>query len=177
MFKKLVLLVWFSLVYFTSAFSQVSIGAKVSKINHGIVFTAMSKQNRTGFQLMAGYSKIAAGGWIVKPTIVKQFPIHNYTDADWYYFTGIGAHAALYNYYYYKIINDRQGVYIYPNKRTFTLGADIHFGIKYQSSDVPINLLLTMNPFIDFVNKGPEWIDYFCFGIEYRFDTNKDWKR
>lgn len=167
--KKIILLLSILLTFgLLSAKAQLSLGVRFGKVNNGIQFAYVDKTKRTGIQLMAGYSKGKADGWILKPTVVKNFNLGTSHDG-WFWVGGLGGHIARYNYEFYKPINHKQGVYIYPNKHTINIGIDAYFGVQYQSDDVPVIFNLGINPWLDIVNRGVEWIDYFNFSVEYRF--------
>lgn len=157
----------------SNAQSYGDIGIRISKFNQGIVgkFLTLNGNSNiySGVELFIYHSEIAANGKGCNIFYLKEFNIHqNGHETEMFFLAGLGAHASVFNHGYYKLDKNKQGIYKYPDNSIFNLGGDMLLGFEWQGYDVPISIALTWNPWLDFLNKGPEWNDI-NFSIKYQF--------
>ncbi len=140
------------------------VGLRVGKFASGVdVKHFLDANGNTGFQLMAGITREAKGGYIAKGYFVKQLPIMNSMlriPIDIVF--GIGAHASYFKYDYYTI---KEGNPVYYKDQTIAAGFDAMFGLEYDTRKIPFTITIDANPFYSILKPGPEWMD---FGITGR---------
>ena len=144
------------------------IGARAGKFYTGASFKYFfNSTNSTGIQLEAAYANITVGGYNLKGFILKQLPFKVpiiQLPLDFVY--GVGLHAAYFPYEaqgYYKKVD---GNAIYYDKDVVSMGVDATIQIEYKIPRVPFTLTIDVVPFYEFVNRGPEIID---FGVSVRY--------
>lgn len=140
------------------------VGLRVGKFAAGVdIKHFLDASGNTGFELMAGITREAKGGYTFKGFFVKQLPIQNSLlriPIDIVF--GIGAHASYFKYDYYTI---KEGHQIPYKDQTIAAGLDGMIGLEYDTRKVPFTITIDTNPFYSLMNPGPEWID---FGITGR---------
>jgi len=140
------------------------VGVRVGKFASGIdVKHFLDANGNTGFQLMAGITREAKGGYTAKGYFVKQLPIMNSLlriPIDIVF--GIGGHASYFKYDYYSI---KEGNPVFYKDQTIAAGLDAMFGLEYDTRKIPFTITLDANPFYSILKPGPEWMD---FGITGR---------
>ena len=143
---------------------ETAVGLHVGKFASGVdVKHFLDASGNTGFELMAGITREAKGGYIVKGYFVRQMPIMKTSlriPIDIVF--GIGGHASYYKFDYYVI---KEGQPKYYKDNTIAAGLDVMCGLEYDSHKVPFTIGFDVNPFYSLMNPGPEWID---FGINAR---------
>ena len=139
-------------------------GIRVGKFATGVdVKHFLDANGNTGFEIMAGITREAKGGYIAKGYFVKQLPILNSLlriPIDIVF--GIGGHASYFKYDYYSI---KEGQPVYYKDQTIAAGLDAMFGLEYDTRKVPFTIGIDANPFYSLLKPGPEWID---FGVNVR---------
>ena len=116
--------------------------------------------NSTGVSMLIAYSQISRGGWVISPMYEHQLPFKiPLIQLPLDFIAGIGIHVGYYPTKYYKIVD---GLADYYKDNTMTVGADILVALEYQ---IPIKWLplavgIEAQPFYEFVNKGPEFLDF-----------------
>ncbi|MBP6334400.1 MAG: hypothetical protein KA444_02925 [Bacteroidia bacterium] len=139
-------------------------GVRVGKFASGVnVKHFFDTNGNTGVEIMAGITREAKGGYIVKGYFVRQLPIFNsmlQIPLDMVF--GIGGHCSYYKYDYYSI---KEGDPVYYKDQTIAAGMDAMFGLEYDTRKIPFTVGIDVNPFYSLLNPGPEWID---FGINAR---------
>jgi hypothetical protein len=167
--KILVLIGMFFLLNTTFAQKYyMGIGARAGKFYTGASFKYFfNSTNSTGIQLEAAYANITVGGYNLKGFIIKQIPFKVpiiQLPLDFVY--GIGLHAAYFPFepqgYYKKVDGDA----VYYDKEVVTMGVDATIQIEYKIPKVPFTLTIDVVPFYEFVNRGPEVVD---FGVSIRY--------
>jgi len=150
------------------------IGLRWGKFNSGITMKHFfNADNATGAQLDLFRTFIHSGGYTAKLFFIKQasfrLPILQ-IPLDYVY--GFGLHAGYFPYidqtprfgYYY-----RSGGKAYPyTTDVITIGIDATLQLEYQipMHDLPVTISIDANPFFEFYNRGPEYVD---FGISARY--------
>lgn len=170
--KKLVLLfIIFFPLYSWSQYSD--IGIRVSKFNSGIVSKIAlggCDQNDTGPWGMEGFlarSYVANWGYLFNFSFFKNWYLTKASrGSEVYLISKAGINLASYRSYYY-INKNYTGFVYYDGKYTSNIGLTSHLGVEWISSDYPISMEMTVNPWYDFQNIGPEFIDY-NFTIKYQ---------
>jgi hypothetical protein len=141
-----------------------AVGARVGKFASGVdVKHFLDANGNTGFEIMAGITREAKGGYIAKGYFIRQLPIMNSMlriPIDIVF--GIGAHASYYKYDYYRIVEGQPDYY---KDQTIAAGMDVMVGLEYDTRKVPFTIGIDVNPYYSLLNPGPEWID---FGITAR---------
>ena len=156
------LCILFSLtVLFSQAQYHAGIGGRVAKFNSGLTMKYFFRpDNATGVSILVAHSKISEGGWVISPMYENQLPFRiPLIQLPLDFIAGIGMHIGYYPEKYYKIVD---GLPDYYKDNTFTVGADILVALEYQ---IPIDWLplaigIEAQPFYEFVNKGPEFLDF-----------------
>ncbi|MBK8363045.1 MAG: hypothetical protein IPN61_09340 [Bacteroidetes bacterium] len=154
-----------------STFAQkyyMGIGGRAGKFYTGASFKYFfNSTNSTGMQLEAAYANITVGGYNLKGFIIKQIPFKVpiiQLPLDFVY--GAGVHAGYFPFEpqgYYKKVD---GNAIYYTKDVVTVGVDATIQIEYKIPRVPFTLTIDVVPFYEFVNRGPEIVD---FGVSIRY--------
>jgi len=139
-------------------------GLRVGKFATGInVKHFFDASSNTGFEIQAGFTREAKGGYIAKGYFVKQLPIFNsmlQIPVDIVF--GIGGHASYFKYDYYSI---KEGQPVFYKDQTIAAGMDVMVGLEYDTRKIPFTIGIDANPFYSLLKPGPEWID---FGINAR---------
>ncbi len=168
--KRIFIFLLFTLL-FSGAYAQkyyMGIGARAGKFYTGASFKYFfNSTNATGIQLEAAYANITVGGYNLKGFLIKQIPFKVpiiQLPLDFVY--GIGLHAAYFPFepqgYYKKVDGDA----VYYDKAVVTMGVDATIQIEYKIPKVPFTLTIDVVPFYEFVNRGPEVVD---FGVSIRY--------
>ncbi|MFM2207480.1 MAG: hypothetical protein RL213_1455 [Bacteroidota bacterium] len=141
-----------------------SIGARVGKFAHGLVVKHFFNTNANfGLEGLAAWTKEGRNGYTGRIYAVKQLPIINaklHIPID--FIIGGGAHAGFFKRQYYDIVD---GGASYYNEKTMTAGLGATFQLEFDSERFPVTLGIQADPFYNFLNPGPEWID---FGLTLR---------
>jgi hypothetical protein len=144
------------------------VGARAGKFNTGLTFKHFfNADNATGIQVEAYYANVASGGYTGKFFLIKQnrfkIPIIQ-LPLDFVY--GAGVHAGYFPFevqgYYKRVKKDAN----YYEKSVVSMGADITLQIEYKIPKVPLTFSIECVPFYEFVNPGPEYVD---FGVALRY--------
>lgn len=144
------------------------IGGRAGKFYSGVSFKYFfNTTNSTGLQLEAAYANIASGGFNFKGFAIRQLafkvPIIQ-LPLDFVY--GVGFHTGFFpeeKQGYYKKVD---GAAVYYDKDVVTIGVDATVQIEYKIPKVPVTLTIDFVPFYEFVNRGPENVD---FGVSIRY--------
>ena len=174
--RHLCLVVLFFLVS-NVAFSQTyytGIGVRAGKFNSGItVKHFFQAENSVGVQVDLCFTHIADDGWTVKGFYLQQKPFKLpifQIPLDLIY--GGGMHVGFFPIRtleggYYKIVDGKKVPY---NKDVVTVGVDGTIQLEYKIPwrKMPFTFTADCTPFYEFVNRGPEWID-FGFSVRYTF--------
>lgn len=138
------------------------VGVRVSKFNNGITAKIavggcdQKGSGPYGFEGFLARSYIANWGYLLNISTFKNW---NVSKSDFFIVTKVGANIATYKNFYY-INNNYTGFIYYDSKYTTSLGLTTHIGVEWISSDFPISIEATANPWYEFQNIGPEFIDY-----------------
>ncbi len=168
---KKAILICLLLIFSKVGFSQkyyMGIGARVGKFHSGFSFKYfVNTNNATGFQLEAMYANIASGGGVIKGFVIKQLPFKiPIIQLPLDFIAGVGAHAGYFPKNvrgYYKTVN---GDASYYTNSVVSIGVDLTVQLEYKIPRVPITFTIDVVPFYEFVNRGPEVID---FGATLRY--------
>ncbi|MFM7217735.1 MAG: hypothetical protein ACKO1U_06930 [Bacteroidota bacterium] len=178
--KKLSLVVLISLVavQVTAQRYYAAFGGRAGKFNSGITFKYFwNTDNATGLKLDGYYTKMGAGGYTIKGFAIKQVPFKiPIIQLPLDLIVGGGVHAGLFpvgNGFtrYYKRVKGRNDPIEadYYNNTVVSVGLDATIELEYQVKKVvPISFAIDVCPFYEFLNRGPEYID-FGFSIRYLF--------
>ena len=138
-----------------------AIGGRVAKFNSGLSMKYFfNPDNASGISLLVAHSKIAEGGWVISPMYIQQKPFHiPIIQLPLDFIIGAGMHVGYYHTKYYKIVD---GLPDYYKNNTVTVGIDVLFAIEYQVPIdwLPIAIGIEAQPFFEFVNRGPEFLDF-----------------
>ena len=148
------------------------IGIKAGKFNSGVTFKRFfDADNSVGMQVDLCFTHIADDGITLKAFYLQQHPFKLpifQVPLDFVY--GIGLHAGYFPMRtlgggYYKIVDGESVPY---NKDVVAVGVDgtLQIEYKFPGRKFPITFGIECNPFYEFINRGPEWID---FGIAIRW--------
>lgn len=162
----IILLVLVNTVYAQKYY--MGIGARAGKFYTGASFKYFfNSTNSTGMQLEASYANITVGGYTLKGFIIKQIPFKVpiiQLPLDFVY--GAGVHVGYFPFetqgYYKKVGPDA----VYYDKAVAVVGVDVTLQIEYKIPKVPFTLTIDVVPFYEFVNRGPEVVD---FGVSVRY--------
>ena len=161
--KKIIICfcILFASVTLSYAQYHAAIGGRVAKFNSGLTMKYFfNADNATGVSLLIAHSKISEGGWVISPMYISQHPFHiPIIQLPLDFIAGGGIHIGYYKTKYYKIVD---GLPDYYKDNTITVGIDILIAVEYQ---VPIDWLplaigIEAQPFYEFVNRGPEFLDF-----------------
>ena len=146
-----------------------AIGGRAGKFNTGVTFKYFANTNNAiGYQIDAYYTNIASGGYTAKGFVIKQIPFKlPIVQLPLDFIVGGGAHAGYFPFDpqgYYKRNGDEADYY---EKDVVSVGVDATIQIEYQARKVvPLTIGIDATPFFEFLNPGPEWID---FGVSLRY--------
>lgn len=168
--KKLTVVLIISILSVSASAQKynLGIGGRVGKFHSGLSLKFFSNtDNATGFQIEAMYANIASGGLVAKGFFIKQLPFKvPIIQLPLDLVLGAGAHVGFFPYAsqgYYKIVDGEADFY---KSAVLTLGVDATAQIEYKIPRVPITFTIDVTPFYEFVNKGPEIVD---FGVSLRY--------
>lgn len=153
-----------ALFLFVTAASQAqyhaAVGVKGAKFGSGITAKYFFwPDNATGLEVVLGHTKIAKGGWFAAAFYENQIPFHiPIIQLPLDLICGIGGHVNYYPHKYYKIV---EGKAAYYSDGCVAVGADVLVGVEYVSPIdwLPVAVGIEAQPFIEFINKGPEYLD------------------
>jgi len=145
------------------------VGLRAGKFGSGLTMKYfLYPDNATGFELMILKSKIAKGGWWVAAFYERQMPFDfPLIQLPLDFIVGAGAHVGYYPKNYYKIV---EGFPDYYADNTIAVGVDLLIALEYlvPLDWLPLAVGIEAQPFLEFVNKGPEFID-FAITLKYVF--------
>ena len=142
------------------------IGLRGGKFNSGVSLKHFfNATNNIGVEALAAWSKIGHDhGWVGKGFLVMQMPIMDpRMQAPFDIVFGAGLHGGYYKYGYYYIEDGKEIPYPLD---VYTAGVDAMIGLEYKLPIAALTITADCNPFFEFVNKGPEFID---FGLSLRY--------
>lgn len=149
------------------------VGVRISKFNSGftskIAIGGCDERGSGpyGVEALIARSYIANWGYLLNFSVFKDWYLTKATrGSDVYLVSKAGLNFATYKNYYY-INQSYTGFVYYDGKYTANIGLTTHIGVEWISSDYPISIEATVNPWYDFQNTGPEFIDY-NFTIKYQ---------
>ena len=152
----------------TQAQYYTGIGVRLGKFSSGVsVKYFFDANNAKGLELFAGKTKIARGGYIGRLLYENQTPCTMpllQIPLDIVF--GGGAHAAYFPKGYYRL---RDGELIPYGDKIFSAGIDAILGVEYKVPIAPITIGVDVNPFLDLLNPGPEYLD-FSLAVRYVFE-------
>lgn len=168
--KKLLLILLFAAAVMPAVAQKYTfgIGGRAGKFYTGAPMKfVFDTDNSSSLQLDILYANVASGGYVVKGMYEKQVPFKIpivQLPLDFVY--GGGVHAGYFPYepqgYYKRVKTDAS----YYTKSVVTIGADVTVQIEYKIPKVPVTLGIEAVPFYEFVNPGPEFVD---FGVSIRY--------
>lgn len=161
-----------ALILFASTQSQAQyytgIGLRLGKFSSGVsIKYFFDANNAKGLELFAGKTKIARGGYIGKLFYENQTPCTMpllQIPLDIVF--GGGGHVAYFPKDYYRL---RDGELIPYGDKVLCAGVDAILGVEYKVPIAPLTLGVDVNPFLDLLNPGPEYLD-FSVAIRYVFE-------
>jgi hypothetical protein len=137
-----------------------AVGGKFAKFGSGISGKYFFwPDNATGVELVIGRTEIANRGWFVTAFYENQIPFQiPIIQLPLDLICGIGGHVNYYPKRYYKIV---EGQADYYHDKCIAVGVDVLVGVEYLSPIdwLPLVVGIEAQPFIEFVNKGPEFLD------------------
>lgn len=153
-----------ALLLFAAVSSQAqyhaAVGLKGAKFGSGVSAKYFFwPDNATGLEVVAGHTKIAKGGWFASAFYENQIPFKlPIIQIPLDLICGVGGHVNYYPHRYYKIV---EGKAQYYSDNCVAVGADVLVGLEYLSPIVwlPVAVGIEVQPFMEFVNKGPEFMD------------------
>lgn len=166
----LTLLITLSLFISTQSQAQyyTGIGVRLGKFSSGVsVKYFFDANNANGLELFAGKTKIAHGGYIARLMYESQTPCTMpllQIPLDIVF--GGGVHVAYFPKDYYRL---RDGELIRYGDKILCAGIDATLGVEYKVPIAPLTLGIDVNPFLDLLNPGPEYLD-FSLAIRYVFE-------
>lgn len=156
----------------THAQYHAAVGARAGKFGSGLTMKYFfSPDNATGFELMILKTKIANGGWWIAPFYEHQVPFRTpLIQLPLDFILGGGMHIGYYHDKYYKVVD---GDPVYYADNIITVGADLLVALEYlvPIKSLPFAVGVEAEPFYEFVNKGPEFLE---FGITLKYVFNTD---
>ena len=173
--KRTLALAFFLLMISQASFCQLyytGIGLRAGKFNSGLTFKRFfDSDNSVAMQVDLCYTHIADDGWTLKAFYLRQFPFHlPIIQIPLDLVLGGGLHTGYFPIRtleggYYKIVDGEKVPY---NKDVVTVGVDATVQLEYKipGRKTPFTVTLDCTPFYEFINRGPEWID---FGISVRY--------
>ncbi len=169
-------LIFFLLVFIAASiksFAQyhAGIGVRAAKFDSGLTMKYFFRpDNATGISILIAHSKISEGGWVISPIYEHQLPFHiPLIQLPLDFIAGIGMHIGYYHTKYYKIVD---GLPDYYKDNTITVGVDMLVALEYQVPVkwLPLAIGIEAQPFYEFINKGPEFLD---FGATLKYVFNE----
>lgn len=158
--RTTLLLLFFIATASSQAQYHAAIGVKGAKFSSGISAKYFFwPDNATGLEIVAGHTRIAKGGWFTTAFYENQIPFHiPIIQIPVDLIGGIGGHVNYYPHRYYKIV---EGKAQYYNDNCIAVGADVLVGLEYLCPIdwLPVSVGIEAQPFMEFVNKGPECLD------------------
>ena len=164
------LLLTLSLFAFNQSQAQyyTGIGLRLGKFSSGVTIKYFfDANNAKGLELFAGKTKIARGGYLARLMYVNQTPCTMpllQIPLDIVF--GGGAHAAYFPKDYYRL---KDGELIPYGDKIFCAGVDATLGVEYKVPIASITIGVDVNPFLDLLNPGPEYLD-FSLVVRYVFE-------
>jgi len=136
------------------------IGARLGKFSSGVSAKHFfDATNAKSFELFLGKTKIARGGYIGKLFYENQTPFTTpllQIPLDLIF--GGGTHLAYFPKDYYHLAD---GELVPYRDKTLSAGIDAMLGVEYKVPIAPFTLGAEVNPFLDLLNPGPEYLDFF----------------
>jgi hypothetical protein len=172
--RRIFLLLLFILISaYCHAQYHAAIGLRLGKFSSGLTMKYFANpDNATGFGLLLMKTKIGKkGGWWAAPHLVYQKPFEfPLLRIPLDFVACPGVHIGYYPEEYYKIVD---GMPDYYPPKTVAIGLDLMIALEYQVpvESVPLVFGIDVYPFLEIVNKGPEFLD-FGISVKYVFDTN-----
>jgi len=160
--KRLLLISAFVLIITSELRAQyhAAIGLRGGKFTSGLTMKYFfNADNATAIELILGRTKIAKGGWMATVFYEHQVPFHiPILQLPLDFIGGVGGHVGYYPRRYYKIV---EGNAVFYNDNCIAIGADVLVAVEYQVPIVwlPLAVGIEAQPFLEFVNKGPEFLD------------------
>jgi hypothetical protein len=176
--KKLVVLLFFiSFIIVSNAQKYYTgIGLRAGKFNSGITFKHFyAPENRYGIEIGGYYTNIPQGGYTVKGFYLIQNRIKvPIIQIPLDFIFGGGVHGAYFPYKqslndpgYYKKVDGKKVPY-YKSVPVGGVDATVQIEYKIPMRKVPFTLVFDVNPYYEFLNPGPQWLD-FGFSVRYVF--------
>src|SRR5258706_10376679 len=162
MHKKIIsFCILFTSVSASYAQYHAGIGGRVAKFNSGLTMKYFFRpDNATGVSILIAHSKISEGGWVISPMYENQLPFRiPLIQLPLDFIMGVGMHIGHYHTKYYKIVNRLPDYY---KGNILTVVADLLVALEYQVAIkwLPLAIGIEAQPFYEFVNKGPEFLDF-----------------
>jgi hypothetical protein len=150
------------------------IGLRFGKFNTGLTFKHFyAPENRYGIEIDGFYTNIPQGGYTLKGLYLVQNRIKvPILQLPLDFIFGGGIHLAYFPYHkdindpgYYKNVDGVKKPYY---KSVVVAGVDGSVQLEYKipMRKVPFTINIDVNPFYEFLNPGPEWLD---FGASVRY--------
>jgi hypothetical protein len=174
---------FFTLLILICAFSfshaqkyYTGIGVRFGKFNTGLTFKHFyAPENRYGIEIGGYYTNIPQGGYTVKGFYLVQNRIKvPIVQIPLDFIFGGGLHAAYFPYKrnlndpgYYKKVDGKKVPY-YKSVPVGGVDATVQLEYKIPIRRFPFTLIADVNPYFEFLNPGPQWLD-FGFSIRYVF--------
>ncbi|MFM8433576.1 MAG: hypothetical protein ACKOA1_12330 [Bacteroidota bacterium] len=153
-------------------------GGRAGKFNTGVTFKYFwNTDNATGVKLDGYYTKMGAGGYTIKGFAIKQVPFKiPIIQLPLDLIIGGGVHGGFFpvgdgfTRYYKRVKGGGDPIEAdYYNNDVVSVGIDATIELEYQVKKImPIAFAIDVCPFYEFINRGPEYID-FGFSIRYLF--------
>jgi hypothetical protein len=144
-----------------------SVGLRAGKFASGAdVKHFLDKSGNTGFEIFAGYTDEAFGGYLGRMFFLKQLSL---SKAKYCLripiktIFGVGGHVGYFKDRYYSI---QDGQSIPYGDNIFACGIDAVFGLEYNSRKIPFTVGIDAIPYYSLLNPGPEWLD---LGVTLRY--------
>jgi len=175
--KRLSCLLFLLLAINLASYGQLyytGIGLRAGKFNSGVTFKRFfDADNSVGMQADLCFTHIADDGWTLKAFYLRQFPFKiPIIQIPLDLVLGGGLHTGFFPIRtqeggYYKIVDGEKVPY---NKDVVTVGVDATVQLEYKVPvrKWPLTFTIDCTPFYEFINRGPEWID-FGFSVRYVF--------
>jgi hypothetical protein len=152
----------------TSAQYYTGFGVHIGRFASGVSFKYFfDANNANSIEIIAGKTRMANGGYSATAYYEMQLPINNsmlQIPLDFVF--GGGAHGAYYPTGYYYVEDGKAHMYA---DKTYSVGIDAVLGLEYKVPVAPLTFGVSVTPFYEFINPGPEFID-FSLTIRYVFD-------
>jgi hypothetical protein len=146
-------------VYRSHAQYYTGIGARLGKFSSGVSAKHFfDANNAKSLELFLGKTKIARGGYIGKLFYENQIPFTTpLLQIPLDFIFGGGVHLAYFPKDYYRL---GDGELIPYGDKILSAGVDAIIGAEYKVPIIPITLGVELNPFLDVLNPGPEYLDF-----------------